>query len=71
MLCLFDEPAAVDGTVFWEGALITLSVGSSASAGFVGCLLATEEGDSTPGDVLVEALRVARLSERAVNVLLD
>jgi len=37
----------------------------------VGCLLATEEGDSTPGDVLVEALRVARLSERAVNVLLD
>lgn len=76
MVCLFDDPVVVDGAVFCEGALLVLSAGSSALVGggivgLAGRFSATIEGGSTPDDVLIEALRVARLSDRAVNVLLD
>ena len=78
MGCRLDDPVVVDdddGTVFCEGALVALSVGSSpfgdGDAALGVRFSGTKEGDSPTPDVLIEALRVARLSERAVNVLLD
>ena len=82
MACRFDDPVVgvgvVDdeGTVFWERALVALSVGSSPfvegdTVGLEVRFSGTKEGDSPTPDVLIEAIRVARLSERAVNGLLD